>query len=84
MEKKELLKDLLKYGFEIITIENEKRNFKEQDNELIEDMEKLNCNILLHHNSMARNWYFTNSDTLYNYFNNGGIVSYENANQKLA
>ncbi len=82
MLKEELLQDLEDNGFEIYTIEDE-REF-ETDLEIVEEMENLDCTILLYNAMMARYWFFTNINAMANYFNNDNKVSYETACQKLA
>ena len=83
MTKNELLKELKENGFEIYTLEEEKRDFAQYDKELIDDMESLHCDILLHNSYMARNWYFTSLNALINFFQNGGKVGYDDCNTKI-
>ena len=81
MNKDELLKDLEKEGFEFYTLEDEKKI--EADKEIVDAMQKLNCNILLSLPRIARFWYFKDLDAVYNYFANGGKVGFDNACEKL-
>lgn len=80
----ELIMDLTTNNFEICTLKQEKSLFADYDKEIIEDMEKLNCDIILHNRSMARSWYFSNINALIDYFDNGGRVGYDDANSKIA
>ena len=76
-----LFDDLRNQGFEFYTLEEE-RHFP-NDDEIVEDMVRLNCNILLYNGSMARYWLFTNLDAVYEYFIAGGKVGFDNAGQKV-
>lgn len=80
----ELIMDLTTNNFEIYTLKQEKILFENSDREIIEDMEKLNCDIILHNSLMARNWYFSNINALIDYFDKGGRVGYDDANTKIA
>lgn len=79
----ELIMDLTTNNFEIYTLKQEKILFENSDREIIEDMERLNCDIILHNSSMARSWYFSNINALIDYFDKGGRVGYDDANTKI-
>ena len=80
----ELIMDLTSNNFEIYTLKQEKSLFADYDKEIIEDMERLNCDIILYNSLMARSWYFSNINALIDYFDNGGRVGFDNANTKIA
>lgn len=84
LTNQELIDDLSMEDFEIYTLEEEKENFSKTDEDIIEEMESLGCNILLHNNWMARNWYFTDIDSMCDWFRNGNQVGFDTAGSKLA
>lgn len=81
MNKEEMLNDLKKEGFEIFTIEQEREI--EADDELVEDMERQRCTILLSLPSRARCWYFTDTDAMLNFFNKGLQLDLNRAYEKI-
>ena len=80
----ELVMDLFINNFEIYTLKQEKELFASYDQEIIEAMESLKCDIILHNTNMARNWYFSNINALINFFDKGGTVGYDDADTKIA
>lgn len=86
--KKEFVEDfsvvdeLKNNGFSILSIDDVRnQNVDGVDDDLIKNMEFVGASVLLHNDIMARNWLFTDIDSMISYFENGGQVGYENAEQ---
>ena len=80
--KNDTLENLENRGFEIITLEEIKKNNLKtnySDDDLIETMEECGAQICLYNPYMARNWFFQDEQSMINYFENGGQVDFDNA-----
>lgn len=80
--KNDTLENLKNRGFEIITLEEIKKNNPKTnylDDDLIETMEECGAQICLYNPYMARNWFFQDEQSMINYFENGGQVDFDNA-----
>lgn len=80
--KNDTLENLKNRGFEIITLEEIKKNNLKtnySDDDLIETMEECGAQICLYNPYIARNWFFQDEQSMINYFENGGRVDFDNA-----
>lgn len=80
--KNDTLENLKNRGFEIITLEEIKKNNLKtnySDDDLIETMEECGAQICLYNPYIARNWFFQDEQSMINYFENGGQVDFDNA-----
>lgn len=80
--KNNTLENLKNRGFEIITLEEIKKNNLKtnySDDDLIETMEECGAQICLYNPYIARNWFFQDEQSMINYFENGGQVDFDNA-----
>ena len=49
-----------------------------EDEEILEDMDRVGADVLLSNPHMARYWFFEDEDSMLKYFENGGKVGFEN------
>lgn len=78
-----MINDLKKNGFEITTREAMETIDVLEDRELVRDMKKAGCGILLSNHSMACYWCFTDIPNMVAFFENGGKVSRSDAFTKI-
>lgn len=77
------IEDLKKNGFEVYSYEEIMEQNVPENEEILDEMDKVGADILLSNPSMARYWFFKDNDSILKYFGNGGKVGFENHSQLI-
>lgn len=75
------IEDLKKNGFEVYSYEEIMEQNVLEDEEILDEMDRVGADILLSNPSMARYWFFEDEESMLMYFKNGGKVSVDNHGQ---
>ena len=77
------IEDLKKNGFEVYSYGEIMEQNVPEDEEILDEMDKVGADILLSNPSMARYWFFEDEDSMLKYFENGGKVGIDNYGQLI-
>ena len=77
------IEDLKKNGVEVYSYEEIREQNVPEDEEILDEMDRIGADSLLSNPHMARYWYFEDEDSMLKYFENDGKVGVDNYGQLI-